>query len=84
MIFFCQGKDQVLQKVPPSGDIHRILHSYHNDVCGWHFAQDITYKKVLQEARFVWPFLLRDAQFWSKTCDVCQRIGPRRLVHGPQ
>ena len=34
--------------VPPSGDIHRILHSCHNDVCGGHFAQDITCRKVVQ------------------------------------
>ena len=53
---FCQGKDQVLQKVPPSGDIHRILHSCHNDVCGGHFAQDIACQKVLQ-AGLVWPSL---------------------------
>ena len=53
---FCQGKDQVLRKVPPSGDIHRILHSCHNDVCDGHFAQDITCRKVLQ-ASFVWPSL---------------------------
>ena len=70
---FCLGKDQVLRKVPPSGDIHRNLHSCHNDVCGGHFAQDITCRKVLQ-AGFVWPSLQRDAQFWCKTCDICQRI----------
>lgn len=35
---FCLGKDQILRKVPPSGDIHRILHSCHDDVCGGHFA----------------------------------------------
>ena len=80
---FCLGKDQVLRKVPPSGDIHRILHSCHNDVCGGHFAQDITCRKVLQ-AGFVWPSLQQDAQFWCKTCDVCQRTGPRKLVYGPQ
>ena len=53
---FCLGKDEVLRKVPPSGDIHQILHSCHNDVCGGHFAQDITCKKVLQ-AGLVWPSL---------------------------
>ena len=44
---FCLGKDQVLWKVPPSGDIHRILHSCHNDVCVGHFAQDITCRTSL-------------------------------------
>ena len=80
---FCKGKDQVLWKVPSQEDIHRILHSCHNDVCGGHFAYEITCRKVLQ-AGFVWPSLQRDAHFWCKTCDDCQRTGPRRLTYGPQ
>ena len=59
---FCKGKDQVLRKAHSQEDIHRILHSCHNDVCGRHFAYEITCKKVLQ-ARFVWPSLQRDAHF---------------------
>ena len=80
---FCQGRDQVLKKVPSQEDIHRILHSCHNDVCGGHFAYDLTCRKILQ-AGFVWPSLQRDAHFWCKSCDACQRAGPRRLIHGPQ
>ena len=53
---FCQGKDQVLRKVPSQEDIHRILHSCHNDICGGHFASDLTCRKILQ-AGFVWPSL---------------------------
>ena len=53
---FCQGKDQVLTKVPSQEDIHRILHSCHNDVCGGHFASELTCRKILQ-AGFVWPSL---------------------------
>ena len=45
---FCTGKDQVLRKVPSHKDIHCILHSCHDDVCGGHFAYEITCKKVLQ------------------------------------
>ena len=80
---FCKGKDQVLRKVPSKEDIHRILHSCHNDVCSGHFAYELTCRKVLQ-AGFVWPSLQRDAHFWCKTCDACQRTGPRRLTYGPQ
>ena len=36
------------------------------------------------QAGFVWPSLQRDAQFWCKTCDICQHTGPRKLVYGPQ
>ena len=71
---FCQGKDQVLRKVPSQEDIHRILQSCHNDVCGGHFAYELTCKKILQ-AGFVWPSLQRDAHFWCKSCDACQRRG---------
>lgn len=80
---FCFGKDQVLWKVPPSEDIHHILHSCHDDVCGGNFAQHITSRKALQDV-FVWPSLHRDAHYWCKTCDACQRIGPRQLTYGPQ
>ena len=80
---FYIGKDQVLWKVPSKEDIHRILHSCHNDVCGGHFAYELTCSKVLLVG-FVWPLLQRDAHFWCKTCDACQRTGPRRLTYGPQ
>ena len=73
----------MLWKVPSKEDIHRILHSYHNDICGGHFAYELTCRKILQ-AGFVWPSLQRDAHFWCKTCDAYQRIGPRQLTYGPQ
>ena len=79
---FCMGKDQVLCMVPSKEDIHKILHSCHNDVCGGHFAYELTYKKVLQ-AGFVWPSLQRDAHFRRKACDACQGTGPRQLTYGP-
>ena len=44
---FYEGKGQVLKKVPSQGDIHRILHSCHNDVCGGNFASELTYRKIL-------------------------------------
>ena len=44
---FCMGKDQVLWRVPSKEDIHRVLYSCHNDVCGGHFAYELTYRKVL-------------------------------------
>ena len=44
---FCMGKYQVLCKVPSKEKIHRILHSCPNDVCGGHFAYELTCRKVL-------------------------------------
>ena len=44
---FSMGKDQVLQKVPSKEDIHQVLCSCHNDVCGGHFAHELACKKVL-------------------------------------
>ena len=44
---FCIGKDQVHWKVPSKEDIHQILYSCHNGVCGGHFAHEITCRKVL-------------------------------------
>ena len=75
------GEDQRLCKVPSKEDIHRILHSCHNDVCGdRHFAYKLTCRKIFQ-ARFVWPSLQTAAHFW---CNACQRTRPRQLIYGPQ
>ena len=73
----------MLWKVPSKEDIHHILHSCHNDVCGGHSAYELTCKNILQ-AGFVRPSLQRDAHFWYKTCDACQCTGPRQLTYGPQ
>ena len=80
---YCMGKDQILRKVPSKKEIHQILHSCHDGVSGGHFSFDLTCKKVLQ-AQFTWPSLIRDAYFWCKTCDACQRTGPQRLTCEPQ
>ena len=43
-----------MQRVPTTKEIHRILAQCHEGVCGGHFAQDITCKKILQVG-FYWP-----------------------------
>ncbi|MCO5593318.1 hypothetical protein L7F22_047328 [Adiantum nelumboides] len=80
---YCKGKDAVLRRVPSSQDIKGILFSCHEGVCGGHFAQEITSRKILQ-AGFMWPSLHRDVQHWCCTCEVCQKVGPRRLDHENQ
>ena len=79
-VLYCKGKDAVLRKVPTTKEIMDVIKSCHEGVCGGHFAQEITSRKILQ-AGFVWPSLHRDVQHWCRTCDACQKAGPRKLVH---
>ena len=67
-----KGKDLVLRKVPTRNEIIRILKSCHDEVCGGHFAQDITSRKILL-AGYTWPSLHRDVQHWCKSCVACQK-----------
>ena len=80
---YCKGKDLVLRKVPLTHEIELILSSCHDGVCGGHFAQEITSRKILQ-AGFVWPSLHRDVQHWCRTCKACQKTGMRKLTYEPQ
>ncbi|MCO5612308.1 hypothetical protein L7F22_066573 [Adiantum nelumboides] len=43
-----KGKDLVLRRVPLVKEIEKILMTCHDGVCGGHFAQEITNKKILQ------------------------------------
>ncbi|MCO5592119.1 hypothetical protein L7F22_046114 [Adiantum nelumboides] len=78
-----KGKDLVLRRVPLIKEIEKILMSCHDGVCGGHFAQEITSRKILQ-ADFVWPSLHKDVQHWCKACKACQQAGDRKLSYGPR
>ncbi|MCO5571810.1 hypothetical protein L7F22_025558 [Adiantum nelumboides] len=78
-----KGKDLVLRRVPLVKEIEKILMSCHDGVCGGHFAQEITSRKILQ-AGFVWPSLHRDVQHWCKACKACQQARDRKLSYGPR
>ncbi|MCO5552704.1 hypothetical protein L7F22_006221 [Adiantum nelumboides] len=78
-----KGKDLVLRRVPLVKEIEKILMSCHDGVCGGHFAQEITNRKILQ-AGFVWPSLHRDVQHWCRACKACQQAGDRKLFYGPR
>ncbi|MCO5560510.1 hypothetical protein L7F22_014125 [Adiantum nelumboides] len=78
-----KGKDLMLRRVPLVKEIEKILMSCHDGVCGGHFAQEITSRKILQ-AGFVWPSLHRDVQHWCKACKACQQAGDRKLSYGPR
>ncbi|MCO5566819.1 hypothetical protein L7F22_020500 [Adiantum nelumboides] len=78
-----KGKDLVLRRVPIVKEIEKIHMSCHDGVCGGHFTQEITSRKILQ-AGFVWPSLHRDVQHWCKACKACQQAGDRKLSYGPR
>ncbi|MCO5587316.1 hypothetical protein L7F22_041265 [Adiantum nelumboides] len=78
-----KGKDLVLRRVPLVQEVEKILMSCHDGVCGGHFAQEITSKKILQ-AGFVWPSLHRDVQRWCRACKACQQVGDCKLSYGPR
>ncbi|MCO5590799.1 hypothetical protein L7F22_044774 [Adiantum nelumboides] len=78
-----KGKDLVLRRVLLVKEIERIIMSCHDGVCGGHFAQEITSKKILQ-ADFVWPSLHQDVQHWCKACKACQQAGDCKLPYGPR
>ncbi|MCO5609839.1 hypothetical protein L7F22_064071 [Adiantum nelumboides] len=78
-----KGKDLVPRRVPLVKKIEKILMSCHDGVCGGHFAQEITSRKILQGG-FVWHSLHRDVQHWCKACKACQQTGDRKLSYGPR
>ncbi|MCO5609467.1 hypothetical protein L7F22_063693 [Adiantum nelumboides] len=78
-----KGKDLVLRRVPLVKEIEKILMSCHDGVCGGHFAQEITSRKILQ-AGFIWLSLHTDVQHWCKVCKACQQAGDRKLFYGPR
>ena len=78
-----KGKDLVLRRVPTKEEIHRILESCHGEVCGGHFAQEITSKKITL-AKYIWPSLHKDVHQWCKSCQACQLAGDKRLTYEPR
>ncbi|MCO5548579.1 hypothetical protein L7F22_002039 [Adiantum nelumboides] len=76
-----KGKALALRRVPFVQEIERILMSCHDGVCGGHFAQEITSKKILQVG-LVWPSLHTDVQHWCRACKACQQAGDHKLSYG--
>ena len=66
--------DKVLRRCVPYEEQESILRHCHSSEYGGHFGGDKTAAKVLQ-CRFYWPSLFKDAYYFAKTCDKCQREG---------
>ena len=56
-------------------DVELVLKEYHDGAQGGHFGRDLTINRVREG--FWWPTLWRDVTEYIKTCDICQRYGPR-------
>ena len=58
-------------------DIKEVLQEFHEGAIGGHFGRDITVSQVRQQ--FWWPTIWRDVALHVKTCDNCQRYGPKEF-----
>jgi hypothetical protein len=63
---FKLGPDQVLRICIREDEVHDILHAFHDEPCGGHYATKRTTYKILQ-AGYYWPTLHRDAQQYTFT-----------------
>ena len=52
-----------------------MLQEYHDGAVGGHFGRDITIGQIRQH--FWWPTIWKDVVAYIKTCDICQRYGPK-------
>ena len=67
-------RDQVLRRCIPDDVQESILRGCHDSAYGGHASGKKTAFKVLQ-CGFYWPTVFKDAAYWAKNCDRCQRIG---------
>ena len=73
-VLYKQGKDGVLRRCIFKNEIPLILEGCHTDACGGHFAGESTARKALLSG-YWWPTLFKDAHWYARRCDPCQRTG---------
>lgn len=56
-------------------DVKMVLREYHDGAPGGHFGRDLTINNIRRN--FWWPALWKDTSDYVKTCDICQRYGPK-------
>ncbi|KAK9019226.1 hypothetical protein V6N11_053752 [Hibiscus sabdariffa] len=66
--------DQVIRRCITEEEVKPILDFCHSYSCGGHFGPKRTAHKIL-ECGFFWPTIFKDAYFYCKTCEKCQRVG---------
>ena len=69
-----KGIDQICRRCVPKHEKTRILNEAHQGITDGHQAAEITKRKILQ-AGLWWPTMSKDAHFFIKNYDLCQRLG---------
>ena len=73
-----KGIDQICRRCVPKHEKIGILKEAHQGITKGHQAAEITKRKILQ-AGLWWPTLSKDAHFFIKNCDLCQRLGNQQI-----
>ena len=74
LIFWKHCSDQIIRRCVVETEFHSILTFCHSYACLGHFGPKRTAMKVL-DSGFYWPTIFKDAYFFCKSCDRCQRTG---------
>ena len=61
-------------------EVGQVLHRFHD--LHRHFAIGVMGGNLL--VKYYWPGRMKDIAQWFKTCESCQRLGPRRIVTSPK
>ena len=68
------GKAGVLRRCLEGEQRENMLKEAHEGTSRGHMAGDVMTRRLLQ-ARYCWDTMFKDAQNWTKSCDICQRMG---------
>ena len=68
------GTNRVPRRYMPMSARYLVISESHAGDVGWHFAIDITARKVLAAGMW-WTSLHEDVKMYYKLCDLCQRTG---------
>ena len=66
------GADQVIRRCVHGEEARQILQHCHEGPTGGHHWVTLTAIKVFDSGLY-WPSIFRDAQYFVRTCDACQR-----------
>ncbi|GJV08848.1 reverse transcriptase domain-containing protein [Tanacetum coccineum] len=71
--------DSIVRRCVVGSEILEILAHCHSRPTGGHHSASITGRKV-NESRFFWPSILKDAKDYVMRCDACQKFGVSKAL----
>ncbi len=71
---FYTGPDQEIRRCVHEYEVYDILKACHDGPYGIHFSDKRTSHKILHMG-YYWPTIFKDAKWYVKGCDSCQRMG---------